>query len=328
MGHLSVFAFLAIFICGFWTAVVIRQQYRITRIVLLGSLYWYVVSFNVLVFCFFVARYALTNLTGGDPATYNPIVKVGSTVLGIAVDACVVWTFLHLAWNLNNKTIPRNLRLTLLTVISLIGISLIIGSTVVLRGGPTRWIDATGLAMGVVVLLGYGYALLGLVAGRNTNLNAGQRSSARRFGWFLIGGFLFVVASMALPGSYDMVGFAVGLLWLSYAPMFWLRRYSEPYRKMVIPEGVSPAVAVIARRYGITRREQEIMALLVEGKSNKEIEDLLCISFSTVKNHVYNLYRKLDVSSRSQLMHLVMAARNRKMASPTGQSDNSHGIPG
>ena len=49
------------------------------------------------------------------------------------------------------------------------------------------------------------------------------------------------------------------------------------------------------------------MALLVKGKSNKEIEFLLSISFSTVKNHVYNLYRKIGVTSRAQLIHLVMA---------------------
>jgi DNA-binding CsgD family transcriptional regulator len=312
MEHLLVFAFLAIFICGFWTASVVWQQYKTTGVLLLRSLFLYVVSFNLLVFFFFVARYAHTNLMAEEPTTYNPAIVVGFGVVAFAVDTCVIWTILHLVWNLRHKTVSRILRLTLLVAISLIGISFIIGSTLVLREGSTRWIQTTYLILSLFMVFGYGYALLGLVAGRNTNLNDSQRRSARRFGWFLIGGFLLVMASLALPEWFNQVALTLGLLWVSYAPMLWLRRYSKPYQQAVIPEGVPPAVAVLARRHGITRREQEVMALLVEGKSNKEIEDLLCISFSTVKNHVYNLYRKLKVNSRAQLVHLVMAESTRQ----------------
>jgi DNA-binding NarL/FixJ family response regulator len=120
------------------------------------------------------------------------------------------------------------------------------------------------------------------------------------------------MASLALPELFRPIALALGLLWMSYAPMLWLRSHSEPYLQPVVLEGVSPAVAALARRYGITRREQEVMALLVEGKSNKEIEDVLSVSFSTVKNHVYNLYRKLEINSRAQLMHLVIVESARK----------------
>ena len=50
----------------------------------------------------------------------------------------------------------------------------------------------------------------------------------------------------------------------------------------------------------LTRREQEILGLINEGQSNKQIARLLRISEATVKNHVHNLLTKLDVSSRGE----------------------------
>ena len=50
----------------------------------------------------------------------------------------------------------------------------------------------------------------------------------------------------------------------------------------------------------LTLREREILVLMASGRSNKEIAGELCISGHTVKTHVYNIYRKLNVDSRFQ----------------------------
>jgi ligand-binding sensor domain-containing protein/DNA-binding CsgD family transcriptional regulator len=55
---------------------------------------------------------------------------------------------------------------------------------------------------------------------------------------------------------------------------------------------------------GISPREREIILLILKGKNNKQIEDELFISLGTVKNHVYNIFRKLDINSRIQLVNL------------------------
>ncbi len=48
----------------------------------------------------------------------------------------------------------------------------------------------------------------------------------------------------------------------------------------------------------LTEREQEILRLVAQGKSNKEIARALVISASTAKHHVSNLLHKLGVESR------------------------------
>jgi DNA-binding NarL/FixJ family response regulator len=55
----------------------------------------------------------------------------------------------------------------------------------------------------------------------------------------------------------------------------------------------------------LTPREQQIMPLLAEGLTNKEIARELCIEVSTVKNHVHNVLLKLEARSRSQAISLL-----------------------
>jgi len=53
----------------------------------------------------------------------------------------------------------------------------------------------------------------------------------------------------------------------------------------------------------LTTREIEILCLIAEGMSNKEIAQQLFLSLYTVKNHVHNILEKLPVSNRVQLMY-------------------------
>ena len=50
----------------------------------------------------------------------------------------------------------------------------------------------------------------------------------------------------------------------------------------------------------LTEREREVLRLLLEGDSNREIARRLVLSVNTVKRHVYNLCGKLGVQSRTQ----------------------------
>ncbi|SEU29118.1 LuxR C-terminal-related transcriptional regulator [Paenibacillus sp. NFR01] len=57
--------------------------------------------------------------------------------------------------------------------------------------------------------------------------------------------------------------------------------------------------------WGITPREEEVLELIVQGKTNKEIAGTLVISEHTVKNHLSRIFNKMNVTDRSQIIALI-----------------------
>jgi two-component system response regulator NreC len=60
-------------------------------------------------------------------------------------------------------------------------------------------------------------------------------------------------------------------------------------------------------RFGtLTKREREILKLLAEGKSVKEIASEFDLSVKTVEAHKFNLMRKLDIHNKAQLVQYAI----------------------
>ena len=53
--------------------------------------------------------------------------------------------------------------------------------------------------------------------------------------------------------------------------------------------------------YHITMREEELLSYVCKGYKNHEIAKLLFVSENTIKKHLQNLYRKFQVTNRTQL---------------------------
>ncbi|MEL7522720.1 MAG: response regulator transcription factor, partial [Cyanobacteria bacterium J06553_1] len=62
-----------------------------------------------------------------------------------------------------------------------------------------------------------------------------------------------------------------------------------------------PLSLATASSKGITPREQDVLRLISEGASNREIAQILHIAEKTVKNHVSNLLKRVELRDRTQL---------------------------
>jgi DNA-binding CsgD family transcriptional regulator len=65
-----------------------------------------------------------------------------------------------------------------------------------------------------------------------------------------------------------------------------------------------PALTIADAKQQLTKQEQTVLGLLLQEKSNKEIAEVLFVSVSTVKTHVNNIYKKLNVQSREEIKSL------------------------
>ncbi|MBQ9002061.1 MAG: helix-turn-helix transcriptional regulator [Eggerthellaceae bacterium] len=61
----------------------------------------------------------------------------------------------------------------------------------------------------------------------------------------------------------------------------------------------------IADAGGLSARQREVMLLLARGRDSRYIQDKLVISRGTADTHIYNIYRKLDIHSKQELIDLV-----------------------
>lgn len=61
---------------------------------------------------------------------------------------------------------------------------------------------------------------------------------------------------------------------------------------------------IFCEHYGLTKREREILELLITDHSNQEISDILYISIGTVKTHVHNIYQKTGSGRKNELIRM------------------------
>lgn len=85
-------------------------------------------------------------------------------------------------------------------------------------------------------------------------------------------------------------------------------KYIQPELTPLLNQKLVEKESDLDKIHSLTKRELQILKLIAEGLFNKEIGDRLDISERTVKNHVFNLFKKIDAADRTQAA--VFAIRN------------------
>ena len=81
----------------------------------------------------------------------------------------------------------------------------------------------------------------------------------------------------------------------------------EAIEALIQPDLPSPGVQPgVAETFELTPREQEVLALMVEGLTNPEIAERLVVSRSTAKAHVSNILSKLGASNRTEAISIAL----------------------
>ena len=92
------------------------------------------------------------------------------------------------------------------------------------------------------------------------------------------------------------------LVIISFVIFSWIRTRTKLRTAQIIDK---ENLEKVFKKYSITQREKEIITMILDGAGNKDIEKKLFISSSTVRNHIYNIYQKLGIQNRIELINLI-----------------------
>ena len=120
--------------------------------------------------------------------------------------------------------------------------------------------------------------------------------------------FLVVEHSLELYGGLVAALFAALGIWLG-------SRIARPVERVVVrevpvgpPDTPFAVNAASVERLGVTPRELEILGLIADGLSTREIAERLFVSENTVKTHASRLFAKLGARRRTQAVQLAKEA--------------------
>jgi DNA-binding CsgD family transcriptional regulator len=121
--------------------------------------------------------------------------------------------------------------------------------------------------------------------------------------------FLVVEHSLEIYGGLVALLFAGLGIWLGL-------KLTRPTERLVVREVPVPMPAngpfvvnaASVERLGVTPRELEILRLIADGLSNREIAERLYVSENTVKTHSANLFAKLNARRRTQAVQIAKEA--------------------
>lgn len=127
------------------------------------------------------------------------------------------------------------------------------------------------------------------------------------------GNSAFIRAPLDLTAFFWMVISGMALFYVIQTDVRELIHRSDPgisdpgAAAVTTASGISlqERIDSICGRYKLTPREHEFIELIYKGKSNREIADMLFVSESTVKTHIYNIFRKMNVKNRVEVICIV-----------------------
>ncbi len=122
---------------------------------------------------------------------------------------------------------------------------------------------------------------------------------------YIIEGYRFEITALRDYKIIEIFSLPLYFLILNTLSMiFSIRYYNQPafWKNNTLSD-------YFREKYKITEREETIIGCIIEGLSNSQISSRLFISGKTVENHLSNIYSKLNVKNRVQLVSLILSNR-------------------
>ena len=269
----------------------------------------YLIVLNIFVLMNLALHYLLTNVWTSMDVYPKVFIIIGANIVGFYLLIILTFLYLILTRNIIGKKVEKTVNHIMIALIVL-G-SLAYGFTTAIwasssKISPWLWIHKTFISIPLVISLIATVILF--INARGLKLKS-QIQPLKIFSLVYIVFYVYQFFLWLFPTEIWIIVSPFNLLVLNIIPVPFLAKFLKEKESLGINK---PDTRVKIEKFyhdqGLSKREMEIADLIVAGKSNEEIEDELFISIATVKRHISNIFLKLDINSRSQLMNMVFRA--------------------
>lgn len=324
LKHFNVVSTVLILIVGVWVVVEFRQRSRRFPESRLDNIWLFLAFYDGLVLASFFSLYGQSNLTPVQLSSFSFWYKFVEWPVLTALTVGAHISLYRAIFQRRDKDLPK----WVVPAVVIFGVAVMTWYFLALsypaliprRPQNTFWLSLIW-PLGLLDIFWLGR----LLAESRKAADPGRRRVDAAFALLFLARYpLHLALSIGNPtGAIYVVALALAKLlglYTNLLPLIWLKVYFGPWAGSLGKVlGGRFDLAAIGQARGLTAREMEILELMIDGKSYKEIESALHISIHTVKSHVYSLYRKMDVKSRHQLIHQIGVYGGSGAAAPTGR---------
>jgi DNA-binding CsgD family transcriptional regulator len=308
IDHLKLLGVMVNLIIGAGVVFWVRQKAQSTAVPFLKPLAYHVLLLNVLVWLLYLNRYSALNLPAQWPmARWARLYDIW-LILAYLIFGGMVWAIIRIVWGILERPLPP-----------LLAKCYAAGTAILVLAYGLKWlIPERGFwwnvhyqvyesAGAIFFFLEIGF-LIRLWRKSARRDDAAKARLGKSFAILYLVRYPSVLLVILLP---PLLRAFVFLLFLNAIPVIWLWHFFRPYQERLEraagrrAEMDEAEIEALCREHGVSKRESDILLLILAGKSNRTIEGELFISYHTVKNHVYNIFHKLGVKNRFELARFI-----------------------
>ena len=311
MPHILILIESIILVMGILAAYHIYGQQKFFKLPYLKPYPLYILFINLLITVQLVSRYLLENYFQNAPTmgSFN-LYFVTRHALGYIAAFGIAFTFVRISQGFKEKKMLPQLKTFFYVASILMTFSFGVGVTLFLQNNNASWLITTKNFINIgLVLVFVISAIFMLFEGVKTK-DKETRKIINVFAYFYLSVSFGILFCILFDFTLEIALTLGLLLCMNLFPFIWFKYFiSESVHKGFSVFCHPSVLNRVSEEFNISNREKEILELLIKGNSNKQIGRDLFISSHTVKNHIYNLYQKLGIKSRGQLMQ-IMSKRN------------------
>jgi len=296
---------------GVGVIVLLFQNSRKYGYPFLRTIYQYSIYMLILFMGIVVSKYIKLNISGVEiDGRMDVYLNLGTLIL-ILTQLGMLYTLLSSCLHLNQVSIPILVHRTVFTMVVLVCVSYIIRIVLAAYGISVFTMNHIHSMLWNSLSLLELPILLIFIFYQNPQTDPERQKISRSFALLFFSRFPVTLCLLYMTRFVHSEAvkllFPVGFFFCYiFVPLIWIRYYFRRYADSLLSQlEYGTNFSEVFKQFEISVREQEIMVLLLKGNTNREIADSLFIAIPTVKNHIYNIYQKLGVNTRYQLIHLV-----------------------